>query len=232
MKIHLKLAVVAALCLPAFAQTTQVTTQTWVTIVPERTKQQAVNLTVSLPAGTTFRFVSPNGRATPAVTTPMALEVWDWDIGLDGRPLDPDPTTAKSMQVLQIPTAQSVLLIDSSVTPAKTTSVTVPALPPPTPPAPTTIWTGTASNTDLAGQVTLVAGAATQALTGTYATAPIVICTDTTAVAAVKCVASTTAITFTGTSTDVINYILIGPNGPRGIVHRRTAPKEEEHDRQ
>jgi hypothetical protein len=106
MKIHLKLAVVAALCLPAFAQTPQVTTQRWVTIVPERTKQQAVNLSVFLPAGTTFRFISLNGKATTALTMPMAIEVWDWDIGIDGRPLAPDPTKAKSMQVLQIPTAQ------------------------------------------------------------------------------------------------------------------------------
>lgn len=74
------------------------------------------------------------------------------------------------------------------------------------------IGTGTASNTDLAGKVTLSGGAATQALAGTYTTAPIVTCTDVTTAAAVKCVASTTAITFTGTGTDVINYILIGLN--------------------
>ncbi len=77
---------------------------------------------------------------------------------------------------------------------------------------PTSIATGTASNTDLAGQVTLVAGAGTQALTGTYTSAPIVVCTDTTAIAAVKCSASTTTITIAGTGTDVINYIAIGRN--------------------
>lgn len=74
------------------------------------------------------------------------------------------------------------------------------------------IATGTASNSDLAGKVTLVAGAGTQALAGTYTTAPIVVCSDTTAAAAVKCVATTTTITFAGTGTDVINYILIGLN--------------------
>jgi hypothetical protein len=228
MKIHLKLAVIAALCLPAGAQTPQVTTQSWVTIVPAM--QQAITLRVALPAGTTFRFVPSNGKPTAAITTPTAIEVCDWDIGLNGRPLDHDPTTAKSMQVLQIATAQSLSLIDSSFTPAKITPVTVPALPR-TLPAPTTIWTGTASNTDLAGKVTLSGGAATQTLTGTYATAPVVVCSDTTSVATVKCVASTSAITFTGTGTDVINYILIGPNGPRGIVHGGTVRKEEDHGR-
>lgn len=228
MKIHLKLAVIAALCLPAGAQTPQATTQSWVTIVPAQ--QQAITLTVRLPAGTTFRLVSLNGKATTAMTTTRAIDVRDWDIGPDGRPLDPDLTTAESMQVLQIPTRQSVWLIDSSVTPVKITKVAVPALPP-TLPGPTTIWTGTANNTDLAGRVTLSGGVASQALTGSYATAPIVTCSDTTAPAAVKCVASTTAITFTGTGTDVINYILIGPDGPRGIVRRGTLPKEEEHDK-
>jgi hypothetical protein len=74
------------------------------------------------------------------------------------------------------------------------------------------ISTGSASNTDLAGKVTLTGGTATQPLAGTYATAPIVLCNDTTAVAAVQCVATTTAITFTGTGTDVINYHVIGLN--------------------
>lgn len=74
------------------------------------------------------------------------------------------------------------------------------------------IQTGTASNSDLAGQVTLSGGSGTQALAGTYTSAPIVVCSDTTAVNAVKCVASTTTITITGTGTDVINYITIGRN--------------------
>lgn len=72
------------------------------------------------------------------------------------------------------------------------------------------IATGTASNSDLAGQITLTGGTGTYTLTATYLTAPIVVCSDATAVAAVKCVATTTTITATGTGTDVINYIVIG----------------------
>jgi hypothetical protein len=217
MKIHLKLAVIAALCLSAGAQTPQATTQSWVTIVPAQ--QQAVTLTVRLPAGTTFRLVIDG-----VIYNNSGFRVQ----GDTGFYSFSNPDT--SMQVLQIQTPQSVSLIDSSVTPAKTTRVIVPALPPALP-GPTTIWTGTASNTDLAGRVTLSGGSATQALTGPYSTPPIVTCSDTTALAAVKCVASTTAITFTGTGTDVINYILIGPDGPRGIVRRGTVPKGEEHDK-
>jgi hypothetical protein len=72
------------------------------------------------------------------------------------------------------------------------------------------IATGTTSNTDLAGQITLVGGTGTYTLTATYLTAPIIVCSDATAMAAVKCVATTTTITATGTGTDVINYIIIG----------------------
>jgi hypothetical protein len=72
------------------------------------------------------------------------------------------------------------------------------------------IATGTTSNTDLAGQITLSTGAGSYTFTATYATAPIVVCTDTTALVPVKCSASTTAITITGTASDVINYIVVG----------------------
>ena len=217
MRIHLQLAVIAALCLPAGAQTPQATSQSWVIIVPAQ--QQAITLTVRLPAGTTFRLVIDG-----VIYNNSGFRVQ----GDTGFYSFGNPDT--SMQILQIQTPQSVSLIDSSVTPAKTTKVIVPALAP-TLPAPTTIWTGTANNTDLAGRVTLSGGVASQALTGSYATAPIVTCSDTTALAAVKCVASTTAITFNGRGTDVINYILFGPDGPRGIVRRGTVPKEEEHDK-
>ena len=51
---------------------------------------------------------------------------------------------------------------------------------------PTQIKTGTASNTDLAGQLTLSGGTATYNFVNTYTTAPICVATDTTAANAVK----------------------------------------------
>lgn len=72
------------------------------------------------------------------------------------------------------------------------------------------VATGTTSNTDLAGQITLSSGAGTYTLSAAYISAPIVVCSDTTTAAAVKCVATTTTVTFAGTGSDVINYIIIG----------------------
>jgi hypothetical protein len=72
------------------------------------------------------------------------------------------------------------------------------------------IATGTTSNTDLAGFLTLSGGTQTYTFTATYATAPVCTATDTTATNAVKASASTTVLTITGTGTDVIAYICIG----------------------
>jgi hypothetical protein len=121
-KTIVKLAVIAALCLPAAAQTTQ----TWVTVIPA--SQQAMTLSVALPAGATYRFLSLNGLATKPTTLTAAKTVSDWDDGLNGRDPDPDPGTAKSLQVLQMSTTLSLSLFDSSVKPMKTTPVPVPAL--------------------------------------------------------------------------------------------------------
>lgn len=74
------------------------------------------------------------------------------------------------------------------------------------------IITGTASNTDLAGKVTLSTGSGTYTFAGTYATAPVCVATDTTAVNAVKAATSTTVLTLTGTGSDVIAYHCIGLN--------------------
>lgn len=118
MKIILKLAFIAALCLPAHAQTT------WYTIVP----LQALTLNVTLPAGTTYRFLSSNGKATIPVTTTAAVTLSSWDDGLNGHPPDPDAGIPKVMQVQQASAAFSVSLIDSSVNPASTTTTQVSAL--------------------------------------------------------------------------------------------------------
>lgn len=74
----------------------------------------------------------------------------------------------------------------------------------------TNIRSTSASNTDIAGIITLASGTGSYNFTGTYATAPICVATDTTAVAAVKVTVTTTKITVTGTGTDVINYICVG----------------------
>jgi hypothetical protein len=75
------------------------------------------------------------------------------------------------------------------------------------------IATGTASNTDVAGRVTLVAGTFSYTLASTYTSPPIVTCIDTSATPTlVGCHSTTTQIIFNGTGTDVINYILIGLN--------------------
>lgn len=72
------------------------------------------------------------------------------------------------------------------------------------------IATGTTSNTDLAGFITLSGGTGTYTFVATYASAPVCIATDTTAVAAVQATATTTVLTVNGTSTDVIAYHCIG----------------------
>jgi hypothetical protein len=72
------------------------------------------------------------------------------------------------------------------------------------------VATGTTSNTDLAGFLTLSGGTQTYTFSATYATAPVCTATDTTAANVVKASASTTVLTITGTGTDVVSYICIG----------------------
>jgi hypothetical protein len=75
------------------------------------------------------------------------------------------------------------------------------------------ITTGTSSNTDLTGTVTLSGGTATYTLTGTYTTAPNCLSQDKTTPANVcSCAASTTQFTFTGTGSDQCKYISMGLN--------------------
>ncbi len=75
-----------------------------------------------------------------------------------------------------------------------------------------TVRTGVATNTDLAGQLTLASGTITYTFAGPYTSAPICTASDTTAVAAVRVTTTTTALTIAGTGTDVINYACVGRN--------------------
>lgn len=74
---------------------------------------------------------------------------------------------------------------------------------------PQRLRTGLTANSDMAGTITLASGTGTYTFTQTYATAPTCIGTDTTAANAVKLAATTTVLTFTGTTTDVINYVCV-----------------------
>lgn len=67
--------------------------------------------------------------------------------------------------------------------------------------------TGTSTNTDQAGQLTLASGSASYTFTRTYNSSPVCVATDTSGVNAVKVSATTTSMTLTGTGSDVINYI-------------------------
>ena len=73
--------------------------------------------------------------------------------------------------------------------------------------------TGTTSNTDLHGTITLASGTGTYTLNGTYTTAPECFSKDkTTPVNANSCTCTTTVCTATGTGTDSIAYLLVGFN--------------------
>lgn len=71
------------------------------------------------------------------------------------------------------------------------------------------VSTNTASNTDTAGFITLVAGAGSYTFTGTYLTAQVCTATDTTAAAAVSASATTTVLTLAGTTTDRLAYTCV-----------------------
>jgi hypothetical protein len=70
--------------------------------------------------------------------------------------------------------------------------------------------TGTASNTDAAGQLILASGTATYTFTTANATAPICVASDTSAQSALKATTTTTTLTVTGTGSDTISYICVG----------------------
>lgn len=75
--------------------------------------------------------------------------------------------------------------------------------------------TGTFTNAgnDFACKVTLASGAATMTFNAAFAAPPVAVCTDTTTAAAVKCTTTTTTLTIAGTSSDVINVVILGDGG-------------------
>lgn len=76
----------------------------------------------------------------------------------------------------------------------------------------TSISSGTASNTDLAGRLTLAGGTISRTFSGTYTTAPVCVANDNTALQPVQVTTTTTALAISGTGTDVVSYICVGLN--------------------
>jgi hypothetical protein len=74
------------------------------------------------------------------------------------------------------------------------------------------IQLGTTGNTDLAGLISLTAGAGTYTFGGVFANAPICVGTDTTALNPVKVTTTTTTITVAGTGSDFVDYVCIARN--------------------
>lgn len=69
------------------------------------------------------------------------------------------------------------------------------------------VSSGTTSNNDLAGILTLVGGTITYTFINTHTNAPVCTATDTTSAAAVKASATNTVLTITGTGTDLVSYL-------------------------
>ena len=127
------LALVALLSMTAFGQTATQTTPTWFTVIPAAS--QSATLSISLPAGTTYRFGDiVNDKWTAPVAVSAVTVVSDFDDGLNGDAPDPDPNTPKEFDVQETMAVQTVTITDTRTNPATVTTVTVPALPPPAPP--------------------------------------------------------------------------------------------------
>jgi hypothetical protein len=125
----LLISILALATSPAFAQTNQ----TWFTVATAN--QQSPKLVVNLPAGATWRVGSTsNGKWSNPITTTAVTAIVDYADGLNGHPADPDPGVSKEFDVLETALPQSVTLNDTSVTPAKITTIVIPAQPGPPPP--------------------------------------------------------------------------------------------------
>ena len=119
---------------------------TWATVTSE-----SATISVTLPAGTTYRFGDYTNNvwsASVTVTVPTTISPVSMASG-DPFPFsDPDYGTVKELDVLETTAPQSIGVTNSSVSPATTAALTIPALTPPTsvPVAPGTSYTLTFSN--------------------------------------------------------------------------------------
>src|ERR1700688_692178 len=98
--------------------------QSWVTVVPA--ESQSTTISVTLPVGAHYRFLSTNGNATStliATTAPIS----DFDNEMDGNPPDPGPNFQKSFQVAALQSSFNAIVTDTSTSPATVTSVPVAA---------------------------------------------------------------------------------------------------------
>jgi hypothetical protein len=74
------------------------------------------------------------------------------------------------------------------------------------------VRTGTASNTDFAGQLTLANGTASYTFAAAFTSPPIVVLTNTSSLNPLQVTVTKTGFTVTGTGADVVNYIVVGRN--------------------
>jgi len=111
---------------PLFAQTT--TTPSWFTIT-----QENVNVSVALPAGTTYRFGNTASNCWAQVTVPAATTISPVAMGLVNTfPFsDPCPGIVKEFDVLETTAAQTISVTNSTATPA-TVAMVVPSTTPAT----------------------------------------------------------------------------------------------------
>src|ERR1700721_3305044 len=73
-------------------------TPVWFTLLTPA--QQSLSTTVSMPAGVTYRIGdNENDKWSAPVTTTATVTIADYADGLNGRPPDPDPGTAKEFDI-------------------------------------------------------------------------------------------------------------------------------------
>lgn len=96
--------------------------QTWFTVPA----QSSVNVSVTMPPGTTYQFCTTTKVCSTAITTTAVTSVVNYADGLNGRPADPAPGLNKILQVQELPTAYNVTVNDSTSKPTKITIIPVP----------------------------------------------------------------------------------------------------------
>ena len=122
---RLSAAIFAALFFIAPAVGHSQTTPVWFTLLTPA--QQSLSTTVSLPAGVTYRIGdSENNKWSAPVTTTAAVTIVDYADGLNGRPADPDPGTAKEFDIQEQSTPLNVSVSGQSVTVPALSSSSIP----------------------------------------------------------------------------------------------------------